>query len=353
MSFDWKSIPELSKATLDQSGESMNGLPLHLGALRDELRAARDGAALVVPLADRAWIRCSGAEAQSFLHNQLTSDVNHLASGHWQYSAWCSAKGRMLASFVVANPKETTLPPEQQCFYLQLSCELVPAISKRLKMYVLRSKVTIEIADKIVSIGLAANINSASEILAASGLPCPDVSGTCASFPGGWIVRITDRLLQVNVSAELAASTYCNLAKHAMPAGLTAWNWLEIQAGLPMVRQATQEEFVPQMINFDKIGGVSFQKGCYPGQEIVARTQYLGKVKRHLFRVHAEAPLVPGMPLSFSDADGQHSAGVIANAADSPDGGFDALAVILESAVNGPIHAGQGTVLSSIDLVTA
>src|SRR5262245_44238621 len=104
MSFDWKTLPELSHAVLSDAGSLPANAPLHLGALTDELIAARDGKALVVPLADRAWLRCSGADAQSFLHNQLTSDVNHLTSGTWQHSAWCTAKGRMLASFMVANP---------------------------------------------------------------------------------------------------------------------------------------------------------------------------------------------------------------------------------------------------------
>lgn len=353
MSFDWKILPELSQAVLGDAGSP--DAPLHLGALADELIAARDGQALVVPLADRAWLRCSGAEAQSFLHNQLTSDVNHLAANAWQHSAWCTAKGRMLASFLIANPGTDGLPAGERRYHLQLAAELLPAIAKRLKMYVLRAKVTIDFADDLVSIGLAAPQADAGRILAAAGLSHPETAGSCAPFVGGWVARIDANLLQVTVSTTLAASTFAALAKNARPAGLAAWHWLEIQAGLPMVRQATQEEFVPQMVNFDKIGGVSFHKGCYPGQEIVARTQYLGKVKRHLYRVHADAPLAPGMPLNITDAEGTHSAGVIANAAADPDGGHAALAVILESAIDGPIHAerADGPVLSSIALVTA
>jgi tRNA-modifying protein YgfZ len=354
MSFDWKSLPEHSQAAYGDHDLGANEHAVHLGAPTEELMAARDGLALVVALSDRAWIRCSGSDAQSFLHNQLTSDINHLAIGTWQHSAWCTAKGRMLVSFLVNKNEQVGSSTVQPAFHLQLAGELVPTIFKRLKMYVLRSKVSVECADDLVSIGLAADTHRAGAILAAVSLPHPTIVGTCIDFPGGWVSRITERLLQINVSVDSAASMFAALAQHARPAGLTAWHWLEIQAGLTIIRQATQEEFVPQMVNFDKIGGVSFQKGCYPGQEIVARTQYLGKVKRHLFRVHSEGPLASGMPLHYSDADGAHSAGVIANAAVSPNGGFDALAVILESAVDGQVHAGQdGPVLSSIALVAA
>lgn len=355
MSFDWKILPELSQAAFSDAGSLPHDAPLHLGALTDELIAARDGNALVVPLADRAWLRCSGVDAQSFLHNQLTSDVNHLTPGTWQHSAWCTAKGRMLASFVVANSAPDGVPAGERPYHLQLAAELLPAIAKRLKMYVLRAKVTVDITDDLVSIGLAANHADAGRILAAAGLPHPETAGSCSAFAGGWVARINADLLQVTVSTTLAAATFAALAKNARPAGLAAWHWLEIQAGLPMVRQATQEEFVPQMVNFDKIGGVSFHKGCYPGQEIVARTQYLGKVKRHLYRVHADAPLAPGMSLNVTDAEGPHSAGIIANAAADPNGGHVALAVILESAIGSPIHADRadGPALSSIALVAA
>src|SRR6185369_7354270 len=115
MSFDWKILPELSQAASSDAGSLPSDAPLHLGALDDELIAARDGKALVAPLADRAWLRCSGADAQSFLHNQLSSDINHLAIGAWQHSAWCTAKGRMLASFMVANPAPDGLPAGEPC----------------------------------------------------------------------------------------------------------------------------------------------------------------------------------------------------------------------------------------------
>ena len=261
----------------------------------------------------------------------------------------------MLASFVVTRPGAFAVPEGEKSYSLQLARELLPTITRRLAMYVLRAKVRIEPADELVSIGVATGLLGAEPVFSSAGLPCPTTAGQCSAFPGGWVTRITDTLYHVTVTTDLAAATFSALAKTSRPAGLAAWHWLEIQAGLPMIRQSTQEEFVPLMVNFDKIGGVSFHKGCYPGQEIVARTQYLGKVKRHLYRVHADGALAPGMPLNLNDPDGHHAVGLIANAATSPGGGYDALAVILESAIHGSIHADRpdGPVLSSIALVAA
>ena len=110
---------------------------------------------------------------------------------------------------------------------------------------------------------------------------------------------------------------------------------------MPLITEATKEAFIPQMANFDQLGGVSFNKGCYPGQEIVARTKYLGKVKRHLYRAHADVPMKAGDWLCSMDSP-ETACGMIANAAPSPDGGFDALAVIQESFVeSGNLHLGK------------
>jgi len=352
MSFDWRTLPELRGASYLDALDRPVDYPNHLGDLAGELRAASNGEPLLVPLADRAWVSCSGPDARSFLHNQLTSDINHLKPANWQHSSWCTAKGRMLASFLAVESSPTNDGIDAR-FELQLAAELVPAIAKRLTMYVLRSKVKVEVMSG-VSLGLAASAGQLATIAGACNLPCPDVGGVEA-IDGGHVCRLNSTLLMITLPSDRVTEVFSSLSKQARPAGLSAWHWLEIQAGMPMIRLATQEEFVPQMVNFDKLGGVSFHKGCYPGQEIVARTQYLGKVKRHLYRVHADTPLIAGTPLHVTDAEGTHSAGLIANAAASPDGGFDALAVILESATESTIHANRpdGPPLSSIALVAA
>lgn len=346
MSFDWKSLPGMSAANFAPSSGETRELPLDFGSPADELSVASSGKCVLAPLADRAWICCEGPDAKSFLHNQLTSDVNHLETSHWQHSAWCSAKGRMLASFLLAR--------QDDAYFLQLDEQLRPAIAKRLAMFVLRSKVRVQAIDEIASLGLAGQSADVARVLTAAGLPNPE-DGVCAHFEGGWIARTDAGSWQITAVAEKLPRIFADLAAHVRPVGLNAWRWLEIQSGRPSIDARTQEEFVPQMINFDKIGGVSFHKGCYPGQEVVARTQYLGKVKRHLYRVHAKIALQTGTVLQSADAEGQHPVGVIAAAAPSPQGGFDALAVILESATVLPITPAisDAPPLTSIELVTA
>jgi folate-binding protein YgfZ len=143
----------------------------------------------------------------------------------------------------------------------------------------------------------------------------------------------------VAVQQETIADLWNKLTLKAQPAGLPAWRWLDVQAGFPLVTAATKEEFVPQMADFEKLGGISFHKGCYPGQEIVARTQYLGKVKRHLYRVTSDQLLEAGADLHSPDNPDQ-ACGKIVSGAPSPTGGYEALAVV-QSNFAGNLHLGS------------
>jgi tRNA-modifying protein YgfZ len=343
MSFDWRALNGLTGAVFEDA------LPVHLGNLNDELSACRNGLNVIAPLVDRAWVYCSGADAKTFLHNQLTSDINHLVTDRWQHSSWCTAKGRMLGSFIVVRPAA------EEGYLLQMAAELAPPILKRLKMFVLRSKVALEDnSEARISFGLAGkNIVDA---LRQTGLPVPAGEYEAASFVEGFVVREAQDRYQVVVASQKAAELWAKLSAAARQVGLQAWRWLGVRSGipLPLVRQATQEEFVPQMVNFDKIGGVSFHKGCYPGQEIIARTQYLGKVKRHLYWGHADQVLAGGVPL-FAATDPQQSCGVVVDAAPSPEGGWDALVVMLENAVDDTVRcaSADGQRLYSITSVAA
>jgi len=133
------------------------------------------------------------------------------------------------------------------------------------------------------------------------------------------------------------------LGRHARPAGAAVWDWLEIQTGIPTITSPTQDRFVPQMLNLERVGGVSFQKGCYPGQEIVARTQHLGAIKRRTYLAHVDASATPSAGSELYSADlGEQASGTVVNAAPAPDGGFDLLAVIqVASAQSQPIHLGS------------
>jgi folate-binding protein YgfZ len=145
-------------------------------------------------------------------------------------------------------------------------------------------------------------------------------------------LRLGDGRFDLFVAPDAAPATWEKLAARARPVGAPAWDWLMVQAGVPVVLPQTQDHFVPQMANMEILGGVSFNKGCYPGQEIVARSQYLGKVKRRLHLAHLEEEARPGDEL-FAPDPADQSAGLIANAAPAPEGGWDVLAVVLNPSV--------------------
>jgi folate-binding protein YgfZ len=241
----------------------------------------------------------AGEDARAFLHAQLTNDVEGLAAGQARYAGWCSAKGRLLATFLVV--------PHADGFLLQLSRDLVPAVVKRLQMFVLRSKV---------------KLSDVSDQWAQFGAWGPDDGAplTVTESDGSVSVRIEPGRSLVLVPAASSS----RFTPNAAPGD---WMLAEVRAGRPLIAQATQDQFVPQMVNLELTGGVDFRKGCYPGQEVVARAQYRGAVKRRMYRLRGAA-LQPGQPLYSDDAPGQAS-GMVVNAA-----GDESLAVLQTSAVD-------------------
>lgn len=287
-----------------------------------ELAAARE-TTVISPLAHLGLVEFSGEDAKSFLHNQLTSDVNHLEPTAAQHAAWCTAKGRMLASMLLYRSGSA---------YRALLCaDLLAATQKRLQMFVLRAKVVISnISDHYEMIGVSGP--NAAAALTGAGLPAPAQALEVTAFADGEVVRLDDTRCIVVVASAAATALWTRLAAAARPVGTPVWQWLDVAAGIPLISEATKEAFVPQMTLLDKIGGVSFHKGCYPGQEVIARTQYLGKVKRHLYRIHADGVIAAGQPIFCAHSpEPEHPCGMVANAAPSPDGGYDALAVIQET----------------------
>lgn len=294
-----------------------------------ELDAARNDATstIVVPLLHLGVIRAGGDDAATFLHSLFTNDVQKLGPQTAQYNSMCSAKGRMLTSFLVWREGGDIL--------LQLSRELQPAIQKKLGMYVLRSKVKLsDASDERILIGLAGS--GADTALAQLGAQAPTTPLGIGRFDGGCVIRLDARRFCVAVDAGVAGTAWTKLRSQARPAGTEAWRWLEIVAGIPLITPTTQEQFVPQMTNFELIGGVSFNKGCYPGQEIVARTQYLGKLKRRMYLAHLDGNAAPqfGSYLYSPDLPDQ-SCGMVVNAAPAPGGGYDLLAVVQMSSADG------------------
>jgi len=313
MNPNWRSFLESTEGVFEgDSAEIIN-----FGDAAGELQAATQQT-IVVPLTHLGLIEATGDDAKAFLHSQFTSDINHLADGQAQHAGWCTAKGRMQASFVAWRQGERYL--------LALSADLQEATQKRLQMFVLRAKVKLAaLTDSTAMLGLSGA--QSEEALADAGLPCPSEAMTTASADCTTIVRLDAARFMIVVPESAIDALWQKLTVKARPAGVPAWRWLDIQSAFPLVTLATKEEFVPQMADFEKIGGISFHKGCYPGQEIVARTQYLGKVKRHLFRLSSAQALKAGDILHSPDNPDQ-SCGMVMTVAPSPAGGYAALAVV-------------------------
>lgn len=313
MNPNWHSFLESAEAVIDSASDEI----LHFGDASGELKAAQQQT-ILVPLTHLGLLSASGEDAKTFLHSQLTSDINHLAADQAQHSAWCTAKGRMQASFLIWHAGNE--------FRLALAADLQEAAQKRLQMFVLRAKVKLaSLNDSYVLLGVAGP--QAAEALSNAGLPCPATAMTAVHQHGSDVVMLDADRYIISTPLEMAADLWQKLSAKARPAGSSAWRWLDVQSGFPLVTLATKEEFVPQMADFEKLGGVSFHKGCYPGQEIVARTQYLGKVKRHLYRISSDQALQAGDDLHSPDNPDQ-ACGMVVSSAPSPAGGFEALAVV-------------------------
>ncbi|MEF8726619.1 MAG: folate-binding protein [Accumulibacter sp.] len=314
MNANWQELLRASGARIEHNQVT------DFGDAAAELSAARE-ATVVAPLDHLGLLAVSGLDAASFLHAQLTSDVKHLAEGSAQHSAWCSAKGRMLASFIVLHPG-----PDD--YFLQLSADLLPFIHKRLSMFVLRSKLSIDDRSGERQL-LGVSGPQAERALLAAGLAVPATPLGIGATAAALIVRLDNRRFELLVKSEAAPELWRKLQTQARPVAAAVWQWLDIEAGVPLISEPTREEFVPQMAGFEQLGAVSFRKGCYPGQEIVARTQYLGKVKRHLYRAHCGSPMTAGQAI-YSASSPQQPCGMIVNAAAAPSGGHDALAIVQE-----------------------
>jgi folate-binding protein YgfZ len=300
--------------------------------LADDLAAARD-ASVLVHLADQGLIRASGSDAVPFLHNLITNDVQNLAADGVRFAGFCTPKGRLLATFYVWHQGEELL--------IQLSADIQPAMLKKLSTYILRSKVTLADAGAdTVLLGLGGP-GAAAQVAALVG-GSVEVRQV-AAIHGGQLLRLDAQRFVLALRAETAMELWPRLAGKSRPAGLAAWRWLEIAAGQPRVVGATQEVFVPQMLNMEApaVGGVVFTKGCYPGQEIVARTQYLGRIKRRMFRAAIDAAAPVGTDVFTPEAGDQHC-GTLVTVAPSPGGGYECLVVVQSSGAElGEIHVGS------------
>lgn len=264
-----------------------------------------------VPLSQLGVIQAGGADAAGFLQGQLSNDVRKVTPVQAQLSSFNSPKGRMLAVLHLLR--------RDDAFLLEIHRGVLAAVLKRLTMYVLRSKVALQEAGDLVVFGLAGS--GAGEVLRALGLPAPGTALATAWADGIGVVRRLGPVPRYSLLATASAgpALWQRLAGHAATGTPQDWQRLDLEAGIPTIHAATQDRFVAQMCNLDTLGGISFDKGCYTGQEIIARVHYRGAVKRHMETRRLEGP--PPEPGAKLDS------GEVVDAVAHPQGGSLALVV--------------------------
>ena len=269
-------------------------------------------------------IRAEGEDAAKFLHGQLTQDFSLLGLSEARLAAFCSAKGRMQASFVAFKRSHSEI-------WLVCSRDLLPQTLKRLSMFVLRAKVRLSDASADVALyGLAG------ESLRAL-LPGEHQPWSRDELGAGSVVHLYP-------ADGVPRALWLAPAGTPAPAGAAMkhedWLWGEVRSGVATVTQPIFEAFVPQMLNYESLGGVNFKKGCYPGQEVVARSQFRGTLKRRGYRAHSAAEMQAGQEV-FDATDASQPCGIVAQAAAAPGGGYDAIVSLQTSAAQASLQLGQ------------
>ncbi|MEK9950949.1 MAG: folate-binding protein [Curvibacter sp.] len=278
----------------------------------------------ISPLPHLGVIRVEGEDAAKFLHGQLTQDFALLGLSEARLAAFCSAKGRMQASFVAFKRSHTEI-------LLVCSRDLLAQTLKRLSMFVLRAQARLsDASDSVALCGVAGDVL---QILA----PGEHRPWTCQALESAHLVHL--------YPAEGAPrALWIAPAGTPLPAGPTLrhedWLWGEVRSGVATVSQPLFEALVPQMLNYESVGGVNFKKGCYPGQEVVARSQFRGTLKRRGYLVHGEAAMQTGQDI-YAATDPEQPCGLVAQAAPAPGGGWDAIVSLQTASAQQALHLGQ------------
>lgn len=264
------------------------------------------------PLPHLGVIQAQGEDAANFLHNQLSNDVLLLPVGQSRLAAFCSAKGRMQASFILVKTAPDTV-------LLVLSLDLLAQTLKRLSMFVLRAKVKMSDATSLWQ--LRGLLGDRAQAVVGDAAPWQTFTRE-----GAHAVALYPAVLG---ESSARRALWLAPAEQALPAGPEVspevWQWFEVMSGVTLVSQPVFEAFVPQMLNYESLGGVNFKKGCYPGQEVVARSQFRGTLKRRTARVHSPVALTAGQDI-FTPTDPEQPCATVVLCAARPDGqGFDAL----------------------------
>ncbi|GJM06198.1 MAG: folate-binding protein [marine bacterium B5-7] len=295
----------------------------------------------ITPLSGFSMLAVAGNDRHEFLHGQFINDLNLIEEPAAQISAWCNPKGQVISNFLIINTGIAYL--------LIFKTDLKEFVQKRLTMFVMRSDVTInDISDSSPLLGLANVLPNCSN-LASLNSNLPSSPGEVNAVDGLIIINLPDgsnrHLITGNV--ESLIRNISNFKDSVSMTGSHIWDLLDILAGLPWVTSLTQEQYLPQMLNLDALKGLSYQKGCYPGQEVIARLHYRGEVKKRLSLIQSEQPLSIDKQLISEQSDSK--AGTIINAATHPDELCYALAVIDRDKLNDKLLI-EGKAITIIDL---
>ncbi|MDN5871328.1 MAG: folate-binding protein [Nitrococcus sp.] len=296
----------------------------------------------ICALLDWGVIGARGADAAAFLHSQLSNDIKAMDAASSRLAAYCNPKGRALALLRALRADDGLL--------LLAHRPLIDSLIRRLRLFVLRSKVTLDDASEAIGVIGLHGAGVAQPLREIMGV-IPEPLGGVHSAGGVQLIRLgctPDRFALAVPAGELAA-LWSRLTQTLPVVDMEAWQLTEIRAGMPTITPATQEAFVPQMLNLEPLQGISYQKGCYPGQEVIARMHYLGKIKRRMYRLRTQGEATPSAGEAVRTGEGGQEAGTVVCAA-AADGGAELLAVLrTELADQGDLVL-NGTPLQLLDL---
>ena len=340
MNQDWKNFLLSIDAKIENDKVKSFGLTL------DEEQTAFSNV-VIADLSHYALIKASGDDVEKFLQGQLTNDIKLVNENRGQLSAYCNPKGRILANFRIFKRDES--------YFLRLRSDISEATLKRLRMFVMRSKVELlDHSDDFSRMGIAGT--NATKALSSLFNKLPENTDDSCTENGVTLIKLAGLLPRYEAYGifDKVKELWDTLHNDATAIGENSWNLLTIRAAIPEIVSKTVEEFVPQMVNLQAINSLSFTKGCYPGQEVVARMHYLGKLKRRLFIASVETDILPesGDPIVTSNENDQ-KVGKIVSASWSMDKKVEFLAVLqIDKADKEVLHIGSniGPTIELIDL---
>ncbi len=317
MNNDWKEFLLHNGAKQDN-----NGLFIFNETATTDI-STDDDIDMICDLSHFSTVVIAGEDASHFIQGQFTNDVNKVDEDHSQISGFCNKKGRMIANF--------RLFQHQQNYFISIRNDLVERSISHLQSFIVRSQVAIqEISEQLIHIGISGK--HAESLLSAFISPLHKEDDSVSHNEDYIAIRIagTTPRYEIFCSLEQAKKLWQAVSQQAKVSNSASWDYLNIVNGLPFIDSNTSEEFVPQMANMELINGVSFEKGCYTGQEIIARTHYLGKQKRRTYRIRINTETEPkaGEQLATETSTENQYTGTLISVLPIAENEYEALSVI-------------------------